>query len=175
MFKVWVIAISTIFTCLLIANVSNKTEFANRSLTNHPKKHEIKISEYLSPMMDSSEQARYKHLFETSINGDLNSLRELIGFSCGGGSRCYGHGILIFKIIEHIGEEQFIKIIPSMSKEELSWLKVLLEVGLEYADFDEKHKSMTIKDKFPKISETLDDFTHNPFCWPLRRLNVRLC
>jgi hypothetical protein len=175
MSKVLVIAISTICTWLLIVNFNKKTEVFNKNLTSNTRKHEIKISEYLSPMMDSTEQARYKYLFKTSLNGNLDSLKELIAFSCGGGSRCYGHGVLIFKIAEQIGEEPFIKIIPSMSMDERSWLKTLLELGLEYADFNEKHDSITLEEKFPKVSATLDYYIGNSFCFPLRRLNIRLC
>ena len=154
--KVLVIAICTICTCLLIINLNKKIEVVNTNLTSNSKKHGIRISEYLSPMMNSNEQTRYNYLFQTSINGNLNSLRELIAFSCGGGSRCYGHGVLIFKIVEHIGEEPFIKIIPSMSKDDRAWLKVLLELGLEYGGSSEQHTSPIIEKYLPKISKTLD-------------------
>lgn len=175
MSKVLVIAVSTFCALLLAISFNKKTEVVNTKSTSNPKIHGIKISEYLSPLMTSNEQIRYKYLFRTSIDGNLNSLRELIAFSCGGGSRCYGHGSLIFKIVEHIGEEKFIKIIPSMSKEELLWLKALLDFGLEYADFEEKHDSITLKDKFPKISETLDYYTNDPLCFTIRRFNIPLC
>jgi hypothetical protein len=124
MSKVLAITISTICTWLLIVNLNKKTEVVNTNLTNDLK-NKIKISEYLSPMMNSNKKIRYKYLYENSLGGNLSSLKELIAFSCGGGSRCYGHGMLIFEIVEQIGEEPFIKIIPSMSEEERSWLESL--------------------------------------------------
>jgi hypothetical protein len=174
MSKVLVIAISTICTWLIIINFNNKTEVVNVNLASNIKKHEIKISEYLSHMMDSNEQARYKYLFKASTNGNLNSLKELIAFSCDG-AYFYGHGVLIFKIVEDIGEEPFIKIIPSMSMEDRERLKFLLEVGLEYGGFDEQHESPILEKWFPKISETIDYYNNNFLCFAIRCLHIPLC
>jgi hypothetical protein len=156
MSRILLIAISTICTCLIISNLNRLTESRSKNLVSNPKKHEIKISGHLSYLMNSSEQTRYKHLFKASIDGDLRSLKELIRFDCGGGSRCYGHGAIIFEIVEHIGEEPFIAVISSMNAEERLWLEALLNFGLEYAEFDEKHDSIILKDKFPKIGKVLD-------------------
>jgi hypothetical protein len=115
----------------------------------------IKIPQDLYGMMNAVEKPKYEQLVKNSLNGNLNDLRDLINFSCGGGSRCYVHGEILAKIADRIGEEKFIKILPNMTIEDRVYLKFLLSAGLEYGEFDGDKSYLVIEKRFPKLSKSL--------------------
>ena len=115
----------------------------------------IKISQNLYGMMNPVEESKYEYLIKSSLLGDLDALKNLIEFWCGGASRCYDHGEIIVKVADRIGEDKFIKILPKMSIEERVYLKFLLGAGLEYGQFEKQDSLLTIEKRFPKLSKAL--------------------
>jgi hypothetical protein len=115
----------------------------------------IKIPQDLYIMMNAIERIKYEQLVKNSLNGNLNDLRDLIKFPCGGAGRCYTHGVILVKIADRIGEEKFIKILPSMTIEDRAYLRFLLSAGLEYGEFSGDVNDLIIEKRFPKISKAL--------------------
>ncbi len=104
-----------------------------------------------------TKKIQYKTLVRNSMGGNIISLKELIEFDCGGASGCYTHGEVLVKIIDRIGEEKIIKIIPYMNIKEKSYFKFLLMADLEYGEFEDSRKSRTIETRFAQLNEALLD------------------
>lgn len=115
----------------------------------------IKVPQDLYVMMNTIEKIKYEQLVKNSLNGNLNDLRDLIDFSCGGASRCYTHGEILVKIADRIGEDKFIKILPNRTIEDRAYLTLLLSAGLEYGKFDGDKSYLVIEKRFPKLSKAL--------------------
>jgi hypothetical protein len=115
----------------------------------------IKIPQDLYGMMNDVEKTKYEQLVKNSLNGNLNDLRDLIDFSCGGASGCYTHGEILAKIADRIGEDKFIEILPNMTIKDRAHLKLLLSAGLEYGQFDGDKSYLIIEKRFPKLSKAL--------------------
>jgi hypothetical protein len=115
----------------------------------------IKVPYEFSEKMEWVEKIKYKNLIRSSLNGNLDALQDLIKAWCGGGSLCYQHGEVLVQIVDRIGEEKFIKILPKMSIEERSDLKSLLLAGLEYGQFEGDKRSRVFEKRFSKLSKAL--------------------
>ena len=115
----------------------------------------IKISRSLYVMMNPVEKTKYEYLIKNSLAGDLDALKNLIEFWCGGASLCYDHGETLVKVADRIGEDKFIRILPKMSVEERAYLKLLLGAGLEYGKFEKQDRLLTIEKRFPNLSKAL--------------------
>lgn len=160
--------------CILMIRLSyNESQKNTTALKLAIKFDEKEIPKYFMPSMNKQDRIAYTRLVKLSLQKDLTALKKLINFWCGGGSYCYGHGILVVKIVGQIGEEPFIAIIPDLDEQEREWLKFLLEVGLEYRALD-KHQVFDKLDlQFPKLDRALNYYTKNPLCVPpLNRLSL---
>lgn len=106
-------------------------------------------------MLSFGEQANYKSLIKRSLDKDRVSLVKLSKFDCGGGSGCYGHGEVLTKIAYHMGEKNFIELVSNMTRQEKINLRFLIRAGLEYGDFKNKQKGLSIEQAFPELNRVL--------------------
>jgi hypothetical protein len=90
-----------------------------------------------------------KQIIEASLKKTLNknrvSLVKLIKFDCGGGAGCYWHGEVLANIVYRMGENDFIELASNMTQQEKSDLRFLIRAGLEYGEFKDKKKSLSIE------------------------------
>ena len=68
-------------------------------------------------------------------------------------------GFILTQIIYKIGEDEFIKMVLKLKKEEIVGLESLIRVGLEYGDNnkDGKMDDKKIQTEFPKLYKLLTD------------------
>ena len=91
MYKFFAVAILILFVTVLSIELKVNTEVDG-----------IRISQDLYGMMNAIEKTKYEQLVKNSLNGNLNDLRDLINFSCGGGAGCYVPGEILAKIADRI-------------------------------------------------------------------------
>lgn len=60
----------------------------------------------------------------------------------------YDHGIVLVKLIEKVGERNYIEGIKGLSAEQLNKVKSYLEVGIEYGD---TNREQEFKKRFPQL------------------------
>jgi hypothetical protein len=101
------------------------------------------------------DQENYRSLIKKTLNKDRASLIKLIKLDCGGGAGCYWHGEVLAKIVYRMGENNFIEIASNMTQKEKSYLRFLIRAGLEYGEFKDKKKSLSIEQEFPNLNRVL--------------------
>jgi hypothetical protein len=143
MYKAFSVAITILLVAIISIEIKEDAEVDG-----------IKIRRDLYIMMNAVEKVNYERLVKNSLNGNPNTLRDLINFSCTS-SGCYWHGEVLAKIVDRIGEEKIIKILPSMTIEDRSKLASLLSAGLEYGEFDSDRGYSISEKRFPKLSKAL--------------------
>ncbi|MCC6724760.1 MAG: hypothetical protein IT258_09635 [Saprospiraceae bacterium] len=117
----------------------------------------IKIGHDLYENFGYKENKALVTLIQGTIKKDERSLYKLIGYWCGGAAGCYDLGDVIVQIIFKIGEDDFMEMASKLPARQQHELKNLIEVGLEYGNFDylKEIKTPTIEKIFPKLNELL--------------------
>jgi hypothetical protein len=151
-FKIFTIAILLIITTIIGINSAWKTESEVDG---------IQISEIFLEMINPInpiERNKYVDLVRSSISGNSDKLKILIMFRCDG-AYAWDHGTLLVKVVDRIGEEKLIKILPKMSGEERCRLKSFLLIGLEHGRFYKEDSPLTLEqrleNRFPKLNKAL--------------------
>ena len=119
----------------------------------------IFIAHTLYENLSISEQTDLKKLIRRTLVKDEKALTKLNNFWCGGAAGCYDLGFVMTQIIYKIGENEFIKIVQKLKKEDIRGLEGLIVVGLEYGDNnkDGKMDNMKFEFEFPTLYKILSD------------------
>ena len=106
-----------------------------------------------------SDQIDLKKQIRRTLEKDEKALTKLNNFWCGGAAGCYDLGFILTQIIYKIGEDEFIKMVLKLKKEEIVGLESLIRVGLEYGDNnkDGKIDDKKLQTEFPKLYKILTD------------------
>ena len=99
------------------------------------------------------ENQELKELIIKSLNKNEEAILKLKDVPNGGAAGSYELGYIITQIIYKIGEDDFYKIISSLSPEEIKGFEGYIQVGLEYGDNNHNgvmdYKKMN--QEFPKL------------------------
>ena len=93
-------------------------------------------------------------ILKIAISGDSLGLIEFINIDDLNGEASYNQGVILVKIIKHLGEDQFLKTLNSSSKIVKVHVFELIEIGLMYYDFNNVQSSVNIALEFPIIYNT---------------------
>lgn len=106
-----------------------------------------------------NENKKLVSLIQGTLKGDFKALRRLNHFPCGGGSGCYDKGFIITQIIYKIGEDNFIKMVGKLDKNELFGIENYIKAGLEYGDNNKDGKMDNFKpeNEFPILMKKLSE------------------
>lgn len=91
----------------------------------------------------------YCELLEKAVNKDQEAIKKLslLEFD---GAVGYDHGYVLVKLIETIGENNYLTAIQKVSNEEKGFIEGYLDVGLEYGNF-EQYQGKQLKEVFPTL------------------------
>ena len=93
-------------------------------------------------------------LIEQTINGESQSLKQLINLSDGEAAGSYDKGDVIVQILKKIGERKFIKMAVTLNKENRSSLQSYLTAGIEYG---QETNPKNLEKEFPELSKLLSN------------------
>jgi len=93
-------------------------------------------------------------LIENTLQGDSQSLKELIMLEDGGAAGGYDKGDVIVQIISKLGEKEFIIMAATLDRENRIALNEYIEVGIEYGQQTYPHNHSFEKD-FPQLHKLL--------------------
>ena len=129
------------------------------SSCDHTEVDGIFVDHTLYENLTISEQIDLKKQIRRTLEKDEKALTKLNNFWCGGAAGCYDLGFIMTQIIYKIGENEFIKMVRKLKKEEIVGLESLIRVGLEYGDNnkDGKMDDKKIQTEFPKLYKLLTD------------------
>jgi hypothetical protein len=82
------------------------------------------------------ENQELRDLIIQTLKKDGMALLKLSNFNCGGGAGCYDLGVVITQIIYRLGEKEFLTMFGILSESEVKLILDLINVGLEFGDFD---------------------------------------
>ena len=111
----------------------------------------IEIGHALYTNQSFEQNKKMSDLITQTLNKDSNGLSELTEFWCGGGAGCYDLGFVCTQLVYRVGESDFIQMTSALNEKQKRSLKVLLDVGFEYGNYENK-KTET---EFAKLTEIL--------------------
>ena len=129
------------------------------SSCDHTEVDGIFVDHTLYENLTISDQIDLKKLIRRTLEKDERALTKLNNFWCGGAAGCYDLGYIMTQIIYKIGENEFIKMVQKLKREDIVGLEGLIRVGLEYGDNnkDGKMDDKKIQTEFPKLYKILTD------------------
>ena len=102
-------------------------------------------------LLISSKEKSYNYceLLENAIKKDQEAIIKisLLQFD---GSAGYDHGYVLVKLIDTIGENEYLKAIQNIYNKEKGFIEGYLDVGLEYGNI-KKFQEQSLEKAFPKI------------------------
>lgn len=130
---------------------------------DHTEVHGIFVDHTLYENLTFSKRIELKKLIRRTLKKDEKALTSLNNFWCGEAAGCYDFGFIMTQIIYRIGEDEFIKLVVKLKREELLELEGLITVGLEYGDNnkDGKMDNKRIETEFPTLYKALSDKYNN--------------
>lgn len=119
----------------------------------------VVIEHTLYENLSFSKQTELKKLVRLTLNKDENALNKLNNFWCGGAAGCYDLGFVITQVIFRLGEDEFMKMVVKLDREQVSELEGLIAAGLEYGDNnkDGKMDNKKLENEFPKLHKVLSE------------------
>ena len=119
----------------------------------------IVIDHTLYENLSFEKSKELRQLIKRTLNHDEKALSELNKFQCGGAAGCYDLGFVMTQIIYRMGENDFIRMVQKLGKDEVVGLEGLIAAGLEYGDNDKDGKMDNKKSdmEFPKLFKVLTD------------------
>lgn len=109
----------------------------------------IKIPELLNRSVDES----YCKLLERALELDKDAIIEISVFDVFD-SASYEHGYVLIRLIEKIGEEEYLKAIKNVSVEQKKSIESYLWAGLEYGG-NKIYSNKKLNEVLPLLAESL--------------------
>lgn len=104
-------------------------------------------------MSTVSKNRKLVNLINQILAKDKSAVKTLLKVDCGGGAGCYDLGFIFSQLVFKIGEDDFIKLIDGLDKQDKSMLSSFIRAGLEYGY--EPYSTRTIENTFPKLNQVL--------------------
>jgi hypothetical protein len=101
---------------------------------------------------DDEHSKLYSKLLRQSIRGDEKSIKQLSLLSTDG-AVSYDHGVVLIKLIDKLGEANYLSAIRGMSVKEKALLKAYLDAGFTYGDYGKS--GVSLKDVYPNLEIAL--------------------
>ncbi len=119
----------------------------------------IIIGSNLLEMQDYTSNKKLRYLIIKTLNNEQQTLIELTDYECGGASGCYDLGYVLTQIISRMGENNFIKLVSGLNKEQKQSVHLLIMAGLEYGDnnYDGTMDNASISQVFPALEKVLNE------------------
>lgn len=126
---------------------------------DHSQVQGIVIDHTLYENLSISKQSELKTIVRETLSKNEKALSKLTNFWCGGGAGCYDLGFIMTQIIYKMGEQEFIKMVNKLNRNETNELSSLISAGLEYGDNDNDGKmdDKRFDTEFPKLYKALLD------------------
>jgi hypothetical protein len=130
---------------------------------DHTEVEGVFIDHTLYENLTISKRIELKKLIRETLHKDETALAELNKFWCGGGAGCYDLGFIMTQILYRLGEDEFIKMVTKLNRDELLGLEGLIETGLEYRDNNKDGimDNKKMETEFPRLYKILSNKCSN--------------